>query len=117
MASHSKAEVQAALTHLMTGNGGNPLTREQMAWELNPINGTGFGECLVLAAKHPDLFPSVLTAPYFRRQPIGVPNVICEDGRRYVLASGGFVTPYEASGAPIGVGFPSYSFSNATLSD
>jgi hypothetical protein len=107
MATHTQAEVQAALNYLLTGNGGSPLTSKQMAWELNPQNGTSFGECLFLAAKRSDLFPSVLIAPFMQRAIIGKQNTIA--GNSYPP------TMYDSTEPPIDFSFPDYLFRNAVL--
>jgi hypothetical protein len=107
MAAHSQSEVQAALNYLLTGNGGKPLTADQMAWELNPANGNSFGECLYLAAKRPDLFPNVLIAPFMQRDLIGRQFTI--DGKVYPP------TTYDSDGPVVGFGFPAYLFRNAVL--
>ena len=85
MSQHSRAEVSAALNYLCHGNGGFPLSLEQLLWELHPQNGVGFGECLTLAGANPDIFPDVLEAPFMTRTIIPRPNSITEDGRSYVL--------------------------------
>lgn len=95
MASHTQAEVQAALNYLCTGNNGSPLNWDQFVWELNLVNGTAFGECLTLAAKNPGLFPDVLTAPYMLRCCFPVQNVI--DGK---IMAGGTTSSWNSDGAP-----------------
>jgi hypothetical protein len=106
MAAHTQNEVQAALNYLLTGNGGKPLTSDQMAWELNQANNS-FGECLYLAAHNPVIFPSVTTAPFMRRAIIGRQNSI--DGHLYP------VTQLDSTEPPVDFSFPAYLFRNAVL--
>jgi hypothetical protein len=104
---HTQAEVQAALNYLLTGNGGKPLTSDQMQWELNSTNGTSFGKCLFLAAKRSDLFPSVLIAPFMQRAIIGRQSTI--DGKLYPPTS------WDSTEPPTDFAFPAYLFRNAVL--
>jgi len=110
MASHSQAEVAAALNHLLTGNGGNPLNWNQFVYEIDPEHGTAFGQCLFLAVKNPDLFPDVLLCPFMQRAVI--PRLAVISGNTYAH---GWTTSCDAAGEPNSFVFFSCEFANAPL--